>query len=632
MGRQSSKGRKRRKTERRSVLARLRGTLGAFAVGEDLDEETSSHLREIAGLVLVGLSVWLLLSMASFSSPYPEAPGGNWGGQAGYYLAELVFIAIGRAGYMLVFLGIAWGIVLVARRQVAFPTLRITGAIFFLLFAALFAELAFGGGEVDSLPYGPGGWLALELLRADPETGREAVLVAKFGHPGLWVLLTFGTLVSFMLATEMAFYPAVVAFRNWLVRRRDEAGESRTLALLGWIGRLFAGLWDFMRGRDLEPASAPGAATVAVPATVGRRPATPPRPAERAVAQSAELFDEDEERVEDDGDDGEGEWEIVDEEVEPDNDDEDEKDEDEEEDEEEYDDEEEEPEKVITPPRTRAATAPAASDFEPPSPPPRPWKFPPLELLEPPSAVGREDEVAVEHAARKLENVLRSFRVEATVVGAKVGATVTTFELEVAQGTRLNKVTQLSQEIAAALRAKSVRIIAPIPGKSTIGIEVPNAKRRLVRLSELITQEAYDKKFMALPLFLGMTADGNTVIEDLARMPHLLIAGTTGSGKSVCINSVLTSLLLTRSPHDVKMILVDPKMVELQMFSRMPHLMLPVVSDMRQATNVLLWAVEKMEGRYELFQSAGVRNIKAYNALGEGQLRQRLGDDFSEER
>ena len=228
--------------------------------------------------------------------------------------------------------------------------------------------------------------------------------------------------------------------------------------------------------------------------------------------------------------------------------------------------------------------------------------------------------------------MLKSFRVEASVVGAKVGPAVTLFELEVAQGTRMNKVTQLSQEIAAALRAKSVRIIAPIPGRATIGIEVPNEKRRVVMLSELISQKAYDKNHMALPLFLGMDAEGAAIVEDLARMPHLLIAGTTGSGKSVCINCILASFLLTRSPHDVQLILVDPKMVELQMFSTVPHLMLPVVTDMRQATNVLLWAVEKMEGRYDLFKRAGVRNLKGYNALGEEGLRERMGEEFHEER
>ena len=242
------------------------------------------------------------------------------------------------------------------------------------------------------------------------------------------------------------------------------------------------------------------------------------------------------------------------------------------------------------------------------------------------------NEPFLERSARSLENALKSFRVEAEVVGAQVGPAVTLFELTVAQGTRMNKVTQLSQEIAATLKAKSVRIIAPIPGKSTVGIEVPNSERRTVRIRELISQKAYDKGHMALPLFLGMDAEGHAIVEDLARMPHLLIAGTTGSGKSVCINTILVSLLLTRSPHDVKLILVDPKMVELQIFSDMPHMMLPLVTDMRQATNVLLWVVEKMESRYETLRRAKVKNIKSYNGLGEEKLRERLGDEFDEER
>jgi len=161
---------------------------------------------------------------------------------------------------------------------------------------------------------------------------------------------------------------------------------------------------------------------------------------------------------------------------------------------------------------------------------------------------------------------------------------------------------------------------------------VPNGKRRIVRISELVNQKAYDPKFMGLPLFIGMDAEGRPIVEDLARMPHLLIAGTTGSGKSVCINTILASLLLTRSPHDVKLILIDPKMVELQAFATVPHMMCPVVTDARQATGVLLWAVEKMEGRYELFKSAAVKNVKGYNALGEEGLKKVLGDDFDPER
>jgi S-DNA-T family DNA segregation ATPase FtsK/SpoIIIE len=270
--------------------------------------------------------------------------------------------------------------------------------------------------------------------------------------------------------------------------------------------------------------------------------------------------------------------------------------------------------------------------FEPPPVPPGEWILPPVDLLVPPERNSALDNATIEEQAKKLEAALASFRVEAHVVGAQVGPTVILFELEVSQGTRMNKVTQLSQEIAAALRAQSVRIIAPIPGKATIGIEVPNLQRRVVRISELISARAYDKKQLALPLFLGVDAEGNTIVDDLAKMPHLLIAGTTGSGKSVCINSILASFLLTRSPHDVQMILIDPKMVELQAFANIPHLMLPVVTDMRQATAVINWAVEKMEGRYELFNHAGVRNIKSYNALSEQELQQKMGDNWNHER
>ena len=270
--------------------------------------------------------------------------------------------------------------------------------------------------------------------------------------------------------------------------------------------------------------------------------------------------------------------------------------------------------------------------YDPPTPPPGPWTLPSFDLLEPPTGGAGVAKDFLEKCARDLENALKSFRVAAEVVEAQVGPAVTLFELTVAQGTRMNAVTALSQEIAATLRARSVRVIAPIPGKSTIGIEVPNQERRMVRISELVSQKAYDKGFMALPMFIGMDAEGKAIVEDLARMPHLLIAGTTGSGKSVCINTILASILLTRSPHDVKMILIDPKMVELQVFHSIPHLELPVVTDMQQATRVLLWAVEKMEARYELFKRAKVRDIKSFNALGEEKLREIMGEDFNEER
>ncbi len=656
---------KRRPRARRAARSKSKSFIGLFSRPGAADPRTADRLKEIAGLALFGFSLWLGLSLLSWrSSPIAEE-GFNWGGQAGWYLANWVFIAIGWSGYFLVFLGLSWGVVLVARKRVGWPMLRALGGAAFLLSSAFLFELLFGDKHGAALTYGPGGYLSLELVGSGVERDgppSEPILVEKLGDPGLLILLILSTLISFMLATEMAFYPAAIAFRDWVAEHRKRDGETLIAALVAWLVRLFSGLWSFLRGTDLH------ASPVLAPPATRKRRLLPTAPGEESVAElplptgagdvpadidedsiAEEELDRGDEKPEllvsgeDDDDweetDDEVEWEDDDDEevaddvegTDVDTDDDDDKSDDYDED---LDDWNEAQSVSLEPAPARKRTRQVRSGalLEPPAPAPGEWKLPPVELLEPAHASTREDERVVEAQARKLENALKSFRVEAGVVGAKVGPAVTLFELEVAQGTRLNKVTQLSQEIAAALRAKSVRIIAPIPGKSTIGIEVPNEKRRIVRLAELITTKAYDKGFASLPLFLGMDAEANVIIEDLARMPHLLIAGTTGSGKSVCINSILASLLLTRSPHDVQLILIDPKMVELQMFANVPHLMLPVVSDMRQATNVLLWAVEKMDGRYDLFQKAGVRNIKAYNALGEQGLRERMGAEFHEER
>jgi hypothetical protein len=639
-------------TEKRQKRARSRGPslferIGFGRERDGAESETAQHIQEMKGLLAIGLGLWLFVSLISFEHPVEAAEGGNWGGQAGNYVAGWAFAFLGWSSYSLGVLAVAWVAVLVAQKRISLPWVRVLGSACFLIASAFLFQLAAGGRGLD-LPNGPGGYFALELVGPGGH-GQHVppILVEKLGRPGLWILLVLSTLISFMLATEMAFYPAAVAFRDWISERQGKGGESAPAAILGWLRGLLVGLWSFLRGADLEEGSATAVLVPAAPVIRKKTRASPESPPEADYPPQSvpELVAEDDDEdfesddvdwVDDDDDDEVADKDDADKDDDDDDDDDDEAGED-------YDADLDDWNQATDAPGAEPAerepvrapavrSAPLAASLEPPTPPPGDWKLPPLELLEVANPSSPEDERAIEAQARRLENALRSFRVEASVVAAKVGPAVTLYELEVAQGTRLNKVTQLSQEIAAALRAKSVRIIAPIPGKSTIGIEVPNEKRRVVRLSELVTQKAYDKKFMALPLFLGMDAEGDAIVEDLSRMPHLLIAGTTGSGKSVCINGILVSLLLTRSPHDVQLILVDPKMVELQMFAQVPHMMLPVVSDMRQATNVLLWAVDKMEGRYELFQRAGVRNIKGYNALGEEGLKQRLGDQFDPER
>ena len=207
-----------------------------------------------------------------------------------------------------------------------------------------------------------------------------------------------------------------------------------------------------------------------------------------------------------------------------------------------------------------------------------------------------------------------------------VGPTITLYELKLAESIRVTKIIGFEPDLAAALEAEAVRIVAPIPGKATVGIEVPNPKREMVLMRELL-ELADGADDMAIPLCLGKDSKGEPIIEDLSTMPHLLVAGTTGSGKSVCINTILLSILMTRTPEQVKLILVDPKQVEMQGYRKVPHLCCEVVTNMKKAPSVLQWAVDEMENRYSLLSAAGTKDIKSYNRLGEAELAKRLGRD-----
>jgi len=218
------------------------------------------------------------------------------------------------------------------------------------------------------------------------------------------------------------------------------------------------------------------------------------------------------------------------------------------------------------------------------------------------------------------------------VVEIETGPVIAQYEVELEAGLRLAKISNLADDLAIALRVPSVRIVAPIPGKNTVGIEVPNNERQLVRLREVIEESAGKAKKMRIPIYLGKDVSGNPLIVDLATLPHLLIAGRTGTGKSVCLNSIIVSMLMSRGPDDVRMLMIDPKMVELSPYKRLPHLMHPVVTDMRKAEAILAWAVDKMEERYALLARAGVRHISVYNQLGEEELMDRLQPETDEER
>ena len=260
------------------------------------------------------------------------------------------------------------------------------------------------------------------------------------------------------------------------------------------------------------------------------------------------------------------------------------------------------------------------------------YEFPSLSLLEEPeSDFTDEMEALVRDQAVQLESALQQYRIEGEVVGIDSGPTITLFEVRLAPGTKVSTLGTVSSDLARALRAHNIRIVPNMAGKDTVGIEVPNLKKEIVRIRELMNAEADAVKKMKLPMFLGKDASGNPLVQDLGAMPHMLIAGTTGSGKSVCMNAIIMSFLFTKRPDELKLVLVDPKMVEMSMFKDIPHLMCPVVTEMPKASAILEWAVTKMDERYELLAEAGVRDIAGYNDLGEEGLRERFDPSNEEE-
>ncbi|MDF0726460.1 DNA translocase FtsK [Cytobacillus sp. S13-E01] len=245
------------------------------------------------------------------------------------------------------------------------------------------------------------------------------------------------------------------------------------------------------------------------------------------------------------------------------------------------------------------------------------YHFPDLDLLNIPRVIEGDDEEWLASQSELLDQTLKNFKVRATVVNVTQGPAVTRFEVHPEPGVKVNKITNLSDDIKLSLSAKDIRIEAPIPGKNTIGIEVPNRKSKSVLLREIIQSEEFLTDSSPLTVALGLDISGKPVVTDLSKMPHGLIAGATGSGKSVCINTMLVSLLYKAAPHEVKLLLIDPKMVELAPYNHIPHLVSPVITDVKAATAALKWAVEEMERRYELFAHTGVRDISRYNELVE---------------
>lgn len=260
------------------------------------------------------------------------------------------------------------------------------------------------------------------------------------------------------------------------------------------------------------------------------------------------------------------------------------------------------------------------------------YELPPLDLLdEAEYGFTSVQEKVVKAKAVALEKLLEEFNVNARVVAADTGPVVTMFELELGAGVKVSQFSSLANDMARAMGVGAVRVVAPLPGRHTIGIEVPNSEKEKVRIRSMMEQRPDAPNKMYIPLYLGKDSAGDALVSDLTKMPHLLIAGTTGSGKSICINSIITGILLTKRPDEVRMILIDPKMVEMTAFNTIPHLMCPIVTETKMAAQILEWATVKMDERYALLAEAKVKNIADYNKLGPDEIKNRFNPSNEEE-
>jgi len=268
----------------------------------------------------------------------------------------------------------------------------------------------------------------------------------------------------------------------------------------------------------------------------------------------------------------------------------------------------------------KAGGLPAAPHHLPPA--PSAEDLPPIDLLNPPTPQAASFETELDRLQAVLLETLKQFKVEGTIAGRTTGPVVTQFEVVPAAGVKVGRIAALSDDLALTMRAQSIRIVAPIPGKGAVGVEVPNPTPRIVGFRELLEAPEWSRasQRLSLPIALGRDLEGRSIIADLAKMPHLLIAGATGSGKSVCINTIITSLVYRYTPAELRMLMIDPKMVELSMYNALPHLRHPVVTDNKDAAHVFKWAVWEMQDRYELLHANQARNLVDFNhKLAEGQ-------------
>jgi S-DNA-T family DNA segregation ATPase FtsK/SpoIIIE len=548
-----------------------------------------AHRRIIIGLTCLAVAAFLLVSLVTHDAregPFPDygvgLPSGNACGVAGAYVSAHALALLGWVSYLVAAAAAVAGVIVLFRLHVSGLWIRATGLV--LLAAVLPVVLAVANSgplsRAGSYSAGPGvaGGMVGVLF--------AGVLYRAVGSSGTAILLLFGGAVG-----------AFLLGGGELVALWERAGA----AVSRWRRR------GQSRARLREPAPVPAGAAETLPASAAA-PETFVAGLEERPAPAPRIPDEDADEDEEEARLGQAELplpEVVTRYTRPPQEDRDE---------DEGDDGEQEADLDIF----DGAEGDDGAEYT----------LPPVTLLnEFASPPAGEDEADILEKGRLLERTLAEFRVEARVVRVRRGPVITMYELSLAPGTKVSKVESLSDDLAIALKAPNVRIVAPLPGKNTVGIEVPNTERELVGVRELMEEVGKKAANMAIPLFLGKDTAGNPLVLDLAACPHLLVAGATGSGKSVAVNAMISSILMTRTPRQVQLLLVDPKSVEFSLYTQLPHLICPILSDMKKAASVLKWACKKMDERYSLLSSVGVRDIKSYNELGEEEITRRLDPD-----
>ena len=601
-----------------------------------MTRKNQRHLL-VRGCLILFTSIcccFLWLAITSFDvhdapSPYvwPHSEvARNAGGLAGAWVAYYMFAYLGWGAYAVVMGLTAVLGVLAVKGQVTCLWQRILGIALLTAVLSCAAHIL----TASDTPT----WLEMR-------GGVLGYAVAGWLQPAFnWMtmpILVYGLLVGAVFTAEEFVYQLPAAWRRRREQIREAAGRAmksprRTSPFVQHLRRVGSWLWAHCRPR---PSLAVESVTAASP-TSPTKPVIQPQPRRAGTASVVLEADEDEEiddlsfsaeadaSVDEDEPGTSAQDALEDEETDETVDDEDLK----------------TPALAPPPPVVINYTAPPKPAATAPTVPMKAypaeleaWELPPISLLQDPEySFSSQQEAVVREKARVLEKTLQEYRIEAVVVEIDTCPVITMFEVQVAPGVKVSQIVSLANDIARALKAPSVRVVAPIPGKNTIGIEVPNLDKEKVRLKELITVSSGPAHKMALPLFLGKDASGGMLVADLAQMPHMLIAGTTGSGKSVCINSIIASVLMTQRPDVVKLILVDPKMVEMSMFREVPHLMCPIVTEMERAEKILEWATVKMDERYALLAEAGVRNIAAYNRLSKEEKYERFQPTTDQER